>query len=303
MFQSPISKRSLFFSALLSLIIIFLLFFQSWLNSFTTVVFCDVGQGDATYIRIKNRFDLLIDAGPDRKILDCLGKYMPFYDRTIELAVISHPQKDHFGGFLYILDRYDLKKIWMTQLYNPNQTFKQLLDKTKTKSITVEFPKAGEKFLIGQAIVDFFWPSDSFILKNSFFDSYTQPPLRQTALDLNNFSLIFSLQLTGKRILFTGDTSPLVLSKLLNMPIGTQDQSKLKSEILKIPHHGSKKGLSVEFLKLADPIYGVISAGRNNSYGHTSQEVLDMLKAQGVKVRRTDLEGDIVFKIPSPNSQ
>src|SRR3989344_1006862 len=186
MFESPVSKLSLLFSAIFSVVILILIFLRTSQSQFSKVVFCDVGQGDATYIRGKNKFDILVDAGPDRKILDCLGKHMPFYDRTIELAIITHPQKDHFGGFIYILDRYDLKKIWMTQLYNPSQTFKQLLDKTKTKSITVEFPKAGEKFLIGQAIVDFFWPSDSFILKNSFFDSYTQPPLRQTVLDLNN---------------------------------------------------------------------------------------------------------------------
>jgi len=303
MFETPFSKFSFIFALIISSIILFIIFLSSSQNSITALVFCDVGQGDGIYLRIKNQTDILVDAGPDRKILDCLGKNMPFFDRTIELAIISHAQKDHFGGLLYILDRYDVKKIWMSGVHGNSRSFRELLEKIDAKRILLEFPKAGEISILSGAKIDFFWPSDSFILKNSFFDSYTQPPLRQTALDLNNFSLIFSLQLTGKRILFTGDTSPLVLSKLLNMPIGTQDQSKLKSEILKIPHHGSKKGLSVEFLKLADPIYGVISAGKNNSYGHPEKNILDMLEAQGVKVRRTDLEGDIVFKIPSPNSQ
>src|SRR3989344_4746103 len=155
MFETPFSKLTVVLSIFLSLIVVTFIFISDSNNSKTTLVFCDVGQGDGAYIRVKNQTDILVDAGPNRKILDCLGKYMPFYDRSIELAIISHGQKDHFGGFLYILDRYDVKKIWMTQLYNPSQTFKQLLDKTKTKSITVEFPKAGEKFLIGQAIVDF----------------------------------------------------------------------------------------------------------------------------------------------------
>src|SRR3989344_562127 len=142
MFDSPFSKLTIFLSLLFSSLIIFFIFFTSYFSSKTTIVFCDVGQGDGAYIRLKNRIDILVDAGPDRKILECLGKYMPFYDRSIELAILSHPQKDHFGGFLYILDRYDVKKFWMSPVYNTNPTFARLLDKIDAKSIPLEFPKA-----------------------------------------------------------------------------------------------------------------------------------------------------------------
>jgi competence protein ComEC len=92
------------------------------------------------------------------------------------------------------------------------------------------------------------------------------------------------------RILFTGDISLPILEKVLK-------QSKIKTTILKIPHHGSKYNLSKNVLLLADPTIAVISCGKNNSYGHPAREVLDMLKAAKIKVRRTDKEGDIIFKI------
>ncbi|MBI4225570.1 MBL fold metallo-hydrolase [Candidatus Roizmanbacteria bacterium] len=296
MFKSPISKLSLTLSILFSLLIVILISLSSSLSSETTVVFCDVGQGDGAYIRINNRIDLVIDAGPGRKILDCLGKYMPFYDRSIELAIISHPQKDHFGGFLYILDRYDIKKFWMNQVYNSSRSFAELLEKIDAKRIVLEFPKAGEKFTITEAEVEVFWPSEDFLAENTFVEAKTHKFFRQTGVDLNDFSLVFSVDVSGIKMLFTGDASAFVLNKLLN-------QSKIKSNIMKVPHHGSKNGLTVESLKLANPTYGVISVGKNNSYGHPSEDILYMLEAQSVKTRRTDIEGDIIFKIPNPNFQ
>lgn len=216
---------------------------------------------------------------------------MPFYDRTIELAIITHPQKDHFGGFLYLLDRYEINKIWMNQIYSPRGSFLELLEKIESKKIKLEFPQAGEKAQILGAKIDIFWPPKDFIDKYSFSDPNKHQLLRQTSSDLNDFSLIFLLEEKSTGILFTGDAPASILNRLLK-------EAKLKSSILKIPHHGSKNSLTVEFLKLADPIYGVISAASNNSYGHPTQKVLDMLKAQKVKVKRTDLEGNIVFKLP-----
>src|SRR3990170_7356807 len=144
MFETPFSKLTVVLSIFLSLIVVTFIFISDSNNSKTTLVFCDVGQGDGAYIRVKNQTDILVDAGPNRKILDCLGKYMPFYDRSIELAILSHPQSDHFGGLLYILDRYDIKKIWLTQIYNSSQSFNRLLDNIDAKGIILEFPKAGD---------------------------------------------------------------------------------------------------------------------------------------------------------------
>ena len=90
--------------------------------------------------------------------------------------------------------------------------------------------------------------------------------------------------------MFTGDASPFVLGRLSHGAIE-------KVDVLKVPHHGSKNGLTKTFLDLADPKMAVISVGKNNSYGHPHKQVLDILKAKNINIRRTDVEGDIVFKI------
>src|SRR3989344_7323649 len=213
MFQLPFSKKTLLITAFLSSIVVLLVFFSNYFNSQTRIVFCDVGQGDGTYIRIKNRIDILIDAGPNRKILECLGKYMPFYDRSIELGIISHAQKDHFGGFLYLLDRYDIKKIWLSEVHDNNKQFKEFIDKTVTKGIRLEFPKAGESSDFSGGKIDFFWPSDDYITQNSDSENKGIVNFSQAFKDLNYYSLIFQFELEGTNILFTGDAPALILSR------------------------------------------------------------------------------------------
>lgn len=246
---------------------------KSLLENQTKIIFCDVGQGDASYIRVRNQFDVLIDAGGDQKILNCLGKYMPFYDREIELAIISHPQTDHFYGFNYLLDRYRIDQFLASTTSNPNQSFADLKQKINDRKIKINSVGVDDIINILNDSVTFLWP------------------IKETrSQDVNNLSLVFIFQEKDFRVLYTGDASPLVLSKLSH-------QSIPPISILKVPHHGSKNGLIAEFLQLAEPGVAVISVGKNNSYGHPSQEVLAMLKALKIQIKRTDEEGDIVFKV------
>ncbi len=269
-----ITKKGLVLSFIFSLTIVGFVFISQINNNQTKLVFCDVGQGDAAYIRIKNKIDLLIDAGPDRKVLNCLGKYMPFYDRKIELTVLSHPQKDHFGGLAYVLDRYKVEKLLMSPLDNNTQSFKRLKQKIAEKKIRVDFPVAGTivKFLDNDKII-FYWPPKNLINN-----------------DLNDSSLVFSFEEDSFKALFTSDVSSFVLDRLLNQKLST-------ITILKVPHHGSKNGLTKKFLQLANPMVSVITVGKNNSYNHPAKEVLQILKASKTKIRRTDEEGDIVFNL------
>lgn len=290
MFQSSVSKRSLFLALLFAICILAVLFFSQSIKSQARVVFCDVGQGDGAYIRLINNVDIVIDAGPNDRILECLGKYMPFYDRSIEYAFISHPQKDHYGGFIPILDRYKVKSLWLNPIFSESKLFKKLITTVRNKKIKIYHPLAGDILVLADTSIRFYWPSQKFLLENSVIDPKTDTQYRVTGLDPNNFSMIFTLKNRQFSGLFTGDATSEVLNRLL-------DQSEIKSKILKIPHHGSKRGLSKEFLRLADPTYAVISAGKKNSYGHPSTEVLDMLKASNVQTKRTDLKGDIVFRL------
>lgn len=258
----------------------------------TIVAFCNVGQGDGAYIRINNKIDILIDAGPDQRILDCLGKYMPPFDHTIELVIMSHPQKDHIGGFLYVLPRYRVNKLAMTQLRERSKTFSDVLKRVRDNRIAVIFVTQGMRFTFEDADITFLWPSEDFLKKNLQFDPLHDENYALSSLDDNDFSVVNFFQQGNYRILFTGDASIPILNRL-------SYQSDLKTTILKIPHHGSKNGLTPSFLKLADPRVSVISVGKHNSYHHPSKDVLDMLQASKTQVRRTDEEGDIVFKIPN----
>ncbi len=272
-----------------------IVYIRSIKDSRTLVVFCDVGQGDGAYIRLENKIDILIDAGPDRKILDCLGKYMPPYDHTIELAIISHPQKDHIGGLLYVYPRYHIDRLAMTPLRERSKTFSDVLKRIQDDHTMVVFVKQGMRFTLKDANITFLWPSEYFLEKNLQFDPLHDKNYALSSLDDNDFSEVFFFQQGNYKILFTGDASISTLGTLSH-------QSNLKSTILKVPHHGSKNGLTLSFLKLADPRVSVISVGKHNSYHHPSKEVLDMLQASKTQIRRTDEEGDIVIKIPITNN-
>lgn len=281
MHQSNFSFKAFFISLFIAIIVVTAVFAKDWFRQTTTVVFCDVGQGDGAYIRTEDKVDILVDAGPNRKILNCLGKYMPFYDRTIELAFLSHPQKDHAGGYLYILDRYKIINFISTPVQSQAQFFRDLQEKLTEKKINVRYLYAGENIGFGKTQINFFWPDKGFL---GFSDNQ----------DPNDFSQVFILTHKNTKILFTGDAENPILDLLTKRFSG---QSALKTDLLKAPHHGSKNGLTREFLQLADPTISVISVGKNNSYGHPSKSVLDMFRALNKKHLRTDENGNIVFEI------
>jgi len=272
-----VTKRSIFLAFCLAIIILTILFFTSFFDKKARIVFCDVGQGDAAYVRLKNQFDILIDTGPNQKILECLGRNMPFYDKKIELVIISHPQLDHYGGLRYLIDRYQINRIYLNDMPKNSSTLNNLKQKIYHKKIPVLPIWAGSQIKLDNAYLNFFWPPKKLLEA-------------QSSPDENFFSIIFSLNLGKNSILFTGDASSNSLNRLL--------RSDIKNiSILKIPHHGSKNGLTRQFLKLADPQVAVISVGKNNPYGHPAKQVLEMLEALKIKIKRTDEDGDIVFKL------
>lgn len=291
---SPVTKKTVILAIIASFFICLLIFFNNYFDERTKIVFCDVGQGDAAYIRIKNKIDVLIDAGPDKSVLSCLGKYMPFWDRKIELILISHNQKDHFGGLNYILDRYQIGTVFLVNDLNTSlQSFKRLKEKIINKKAKIEETLAGKIIQavqprrLDEAKFTMIWPIRNLNSNND-----------------NDFSNVLLFEENNFRVLFTGDASPFVFGRLSHGAID-------KVDILKIPHHGSKNGLTKNFLDLADPTVAVISVGKNNSYGHPAKEILDMLKAKNtrtersrsIQIRRTDVEGNIIFKIPNPKHQ
>jgi competence protein ComEC len=273
-----ISKKQIILILTFSFFTFFGYFLFQNLDSKTKIVFCDVGQGDATYIRIKNKVDVLIDAGPDKKILNCLGKHMPFWDKKIELAFLSHPNKDHYQGFFFINGRYKIERFVTVESPFVSPSYKNLIENLKKNQVLILKKFQGDQINILNDRFLFLWP-----VKNYF------------SSEDNDYSHLLLFQEDDFKALFTGDASP----KILNLIVETNTVDFIKNiNLLKIPHHGSKNGLTKNFLSISNPKIAVISVGKNNAYGHPAKEVLEMLKAQKVKIKRTDEEGDILFKIP-----
>ncbi|MEK7118919.1 MAG: hypothetical protein AAB457_00055 [Patescibacteria group bacterium] len=270
------------------------------------VVFCNVGQGDAAYIRFPDGRDMVVDGGPDDKILGCLGKHMPFWDRSIDIVAMTHPQKDHMQGLIAVLERYDVAYFIRSDVDNDTEGYKKLVSVIAKKAVPVRFVTAGERIDIGFAIISMIWPSEEQIAHGKAsvatrVDSNTSKTgntLGATTVgELNDYSLVFNLHYGAFDVLFTGDADNHVNKHFVGGQLADG-----QVEVLKVPHHGSKTGMTEEFLdwvfprsraglEHATPL-AVISVGKN-SYGHPAEATLDKLATRGVKIKRTDQEGDI----------
>lgn len=268
-------KTKLVFLTILSLVSLFFLFFTTLPDGRLHITFCDVGQGDAAYIRGPKGTDIVIDGGPDNRVLNCLGNKMPFWDRTIELIVLSHPQADHLTGLIEILKRYQVKQIIDASAKSDSQEYKFWEKLIKEKNIKRLEAQKGESVRVdGNVNLAVLWPL---------------PPIRQLAdpiTDLNSTSTVVSLFFGNFSSLFTGDLDSFSLSYLS----GLSDLGHL--DVLKLPHHGSKTGLSPTFLEKVRPALSIISVGKN-SYGHPSPETLKLLNSLNIPFLRTDKDKTI----------
>lgn len=277
MHDSPVSKIGFLAAFIVSVLFAFTSFVSNNDRS-SFVVFCDVGQGDASYIHLQPDIDIVIDAGKGSSVLNCLGKYMSPNDKTIELAFITHLQNDHYGGFLQIPLRYQIKQLYVSNTKTTSREIASLISLLSDRKIKIDMLYAGDYLIVQGAILQMIWPNEDYIRASISKD------------DPNDGSQVMLFSYNDHSILYTGDITPKSLKMLLQQAVS-------KVEILKVPHHGSKNGLIYEFLSLTDPTYSVISVGKNNSYGHPSPEVIEMLKNSGTEILRTDQLGDVVFKL------
>jgi competence protein ComEC len=260
------------------------------------LTFCDVGQGDAAYIRTPSNQDILIDGGPNEKVLQCLGKNMPFYDRTIDLVLLSHPQKDHFQGISSVIDRYNVRYFVISPIAGSGDEYQKLIKKIEEKKIPVKILYSGDKFSLGKVEFDILWPEREWVASNLSSDlsdpstslgaSLSVLAAMTTKRDPNEFSYYVHLSYGQFDALFTGDGDSLIQKDIEKAEILPD------VEVLKLPHHGSKTSVLPEFLNEIKPELAVISVGKN-SYGHPAEETLKLLKDHDVKIKRTDQDGDV----------
>jgi competence protein ComEC len=270
------------------LIILFMVAIWVWLVVFTQVpdnllevIFFDVGQGDAIFIETPNNQQVLIDGGPDRTILEKLNQTMPFYDRTIDLIISTHPDADHLTGLVEVLKYYQVNHILTSGLEKDTVIYQKWRELIEQKGIPLTLAQAGQKVILQtphpetseqkELVLEIFWPEQLLI------ESFSKPT--------NNVSVVGRLVYGEIEFLLPGDIEKKIEQYLINQGWD------MDSDILKIAHHGSKTSSSYNFLKVVSPEAVVISVGEKNRYKHPSKEVLEEL--EDLAVYRTDKNGDI----------
>lgn len=240
-----------------------------------TVAFLDVGQGDAIYIEAPNGNQVLIDGGPGASTLRALGRVMPFYDRSLDLVIATHPDQDHVGGLPAILKRMNVSGVMTSENTADTGAYGAFEKIIQDKNLHRILARAGERIILDQGVV----------LEILFPDRST------LGWDTNTGSIVARLTYGDESFLFTGD-SPSAIEHYL---VG-KDGARLKTTVLKLGHHGSRTSTSREYLAIVDPDYAIISAGKDNKYGHPHKEVVDLLAELKIPALSTLEEGTIMFE-------
>ncbi|PJE68757.1 hypothetical protein COU96_03015 [Candidatus Shapirobacteria bacterium CG10_big_fil_rev_8_21_14_0_10_38_14] len=255
------------------------------------LIFCDVGQGDAILVTHRSN-QILIDGGPDNRVLSCLANHMPFWDREIELVILTHPEADHLTGLIDVIKRYDITQFVVNSVVNDSAGFWEFRETVLAEAASVHSPQAKEEIKIGPLGFKVLWPrhrrGDSLVWSHFAKASRDRQSVLGVASppsDINETSIVLQLAFGKFNALLTGD-------------IGFDTEEKLDLanlpgiEVLKVPHHGSKYSSGEEFLAKLNPELAVISVGKNR-WGHPTEEVLNRLLSVGAKVLRTDQDGEV----------
>lgn len=253
------------------------------------VNFFDVGQGEAIFIETPSRHQILIDGGPSSVVLEKLAESLPFWDRTIDLIILTHPEHDHLAGLIEVLKRYKVENILWTGVVRDTAEYKEWVKLIKNEGAEIKIAQAGQKINLSTYEVDRYmevlYPFENLEgqeFKNSNNTSivakliFGTPPTHHPPASRAPTSF-----------LFTGDAYKSVEKKLMDK------KTDLASDVLKVGHHGSKTSNSEAFIKHVSPEIAVISVGKDNPYHHPHQETLDTLEKYGIKILRTDKNGDI----------
>lgn len=240
------------------------------------IIACDVGQGDAILTTYKN-IQILTDGGPDNKVEECLGKYLPFWDRDIELIISTHPDADHLTGLIKVLKDYNVEAILINDLNPGTQMYRALENVVGGKGIKVIRPHKGLVLGLGLIHLDILNPLE--VVEGGFLDVKN--------FDTNQTSIIYLLNYGQFRGLFTADAS-----NSLSDDISKNNPGKFV-DYIKVPHHGSGNGLTENLLKAFEPKVAVISVGEKNQWGLPNKIILDLLKKYDTIIFRTDENGDI----------
>jgi competence protein ComEC len=270
------NKKIIIILALLSGIIYFssLYFFEKE-KGYLKVSFIDIGQGDAIFIRTPEKHNVIIDFGDPKGISD-LEKIIPWWEKEIDLIIITHPHDDHIAGIPEIIKRYKVKKIIYTGVNYESSSYSKLLKKIEKEKIPLMLPHKNQVINLGDNCnLSIIFPQENLYKKN--------------VSNLNNSSIVSQLNCNNSKFLFTGDAELEAEDKILERNID------IKSDVLKVGHHGSISSSQKTFLKKVSPLIAIIMVGENNSHNHPHLRIIRRLESLKIKILRTDLNGSITI--------
>ena len=257
---------------ILANVFVWISIYQRRPSEFLHVYFLDVGQGDSIFIDSPTHKHILLDGGPNSKVLSEIGRILPFGERDIDVVIESHPDADHIGGLVDVLHQYKTGVFIEPGVKSTNKVDNMLHSIIKQQNIPDVLARKGMVVDLGDGVkLNILFPNQDV-----------------TNWKTNDASIVAKLVYGDKSFLLTGDSPKKSEYILLSL-----DKEALKSDVLKVGHHGSKYSTSLVYAQTIAPEYAVISAGAHNTYGHPTKEVLSILKQVGANVVSTESVGGL----------
>lgn len=247
-------------------------------SSLLKVHYIDVGQGDSILITVNNK-SLLIDAGPRESEKQLLNYLKEQNLKQIDYVISTHPHEDHIGSMDKIISNFKIGKFYSPKIVSNTKSYESMIESLIDDNMKINVLKAGTTGIdLGKDVV-----------------VTVLSPNRYGYDNINNFSPIIKIEYKETSFLFTGDAEEEIENEVL------KSNTSLKSDVLKLGHHGSSTSTSEEFYKEVNPSISIISCGRDNKYNHPSSETKELLKKYRTQVFRTDLDGTILLESDGKN--
>jgi competence protein ComEC len=270
-----INKKQLeraFQGLFISLVLLFSWLLYFFPNNYLEIFVLNVGQGESILIKTPENHHILVDGGPGDLVIEELLDVLPYFNRELDLVILTHPHQDHVEGLIEVLRRFEVKAVLVTKIEADSIVYGEFLDLIEDQTVLVADDE--QDFYFGEILLDVIYPFE--------------PLDGQAIKNLNNSSIVFKLVYGDFSMLFTGDIEKEIESLLAGQNIN------LQADVLKVAHQGSKTSSTPEFLKKVKAEMAVISAGLANRYGHPHGEVLKNLRKANIKtIKRTDQQGRI----------
>ncbi len=277
-------RRYLAWYFLLGLIVLSIVLWSAILhenrNGILKFTVLNIGQGDSLFIESPTGIQVVVDGGPDKALMKEIAKVMPWYDRHIDMIVVTNPDLDHYSGFIPLLKKYSVDSVLEPGTKSSTETYALLEKEITSKKIPKFIAQRGQIVDLGEgAFLEILFPDRDI-----------------SGLSSNDGSLVMRLVYGETSVLLQGDSTAKIEDYLISL-----DGEALKSTILKAGHHGSRTSSAEEYVAEVSPTWAVISSGVNNSYGHPHKEILETMQKLRIPTYDTCNNGRIAFESDGNN--